>query len=115
MDVFERLYHILQANLATGARPAFEEQVPGYQAGSRQRETPVEVDPRLAGYYANLEIPYGADLAEARRAWKRLLKHYHPDLYASDPDKRRLASQLTTELTVAFQEIEAALTNKEKP
>ena len=71
------------------------------------------IDPRLAACYANLEIPYGADLETTRRAWKRLLKKYHPDLHAQDPEKRRVANQLTAELTRAYQEIEKTFANKE--
>ena len=72
------------------------------------------VDPQLAGYYANLEIPYGSNLEIVRRAWKRQLKKYHPDLHAENPEKRQLANELTVELTRAYREIERALTQKEK-
>ena len=71
------------------------------------------MDPRLAGYYANLEIPYGSDLPTARTAWKRLMKTYHPDLHGRDPERRRLANQITAELTRAYQGIEAATFGKE--
>jgi DnaJ-class molecular chaperone len=70
-------------------------------------------DPQLARCYANLELPYGADLPTVRNAWKQLLKKYHPDLHAQDPDKRQTANQLTAELTQAYQELEKALSKKE--
>ena len=66
-------------------------------------------DERLAGYYANLEIPYGSDLATVRAAWKDLMKKYHPDLHGADPEKQRLAGEITANLTRACQELEAAL------
>ena len=67
-------------------------------------------DPRLAGYYANLEVPYGSDLEAVRRAWKRLVKKYHPDLHGGDLEKRKVANELTAELTQAYRELEQALT-----
>jgi DnaJ-class molecular chaperone len=70
-------------------------------------------DPQLAHCYANLELPYGADLETVRKAWKQLLKQCHPDLHAQDPDKRQTANQLTAELTQAYQELEKALSKKE--
>jgi hypothetical protein len=66
------------------------------------------VEPVLAGYYANLEIPYGAGAEKARQAWKNLLKMYHPDLHHDDPEKRRIANELTSQLTRAYREIDKA-------
>ena len=42
------------------------------------------------------------------------MKKYHPDLHAENPERRKLANELTVELTRAYQEIERALTQKEK-
>ncbi|SVE62817.1 uncharacterized protein METZ01_LOCUS515671, partial [marine metagenome] len=63
-------------------------------------------DEKLAGYYANLEIPYGSDLQTVRTAWKRMMKKYHPDLHDEDPGK----GQVAAELTRAYQELAKALT-----
>jgi DnaJ-domain-containing protein 1 len=67
-------------------------------------------DPLLARYYANLELPYGADLATVRQAWKKLLRKYHPDLHSHDPEKRRMATELTQGLNRAYEELEKRLT-----
>lgn len=67
-------------------------------------------DPVLARYYANLELPYGADLITVRQAWKNLLRKYHPDLHSHDPDKRRVATELTQGLNRAYEELEKRLT-----
>lgn len=76
------------------------------QAGDPSRRVPH--DPHLAQCYANLELPYGADLETVRRGWKAMLKKYHPDLHAADPERQRLATQLTQELTAAYRAIEQA-------
>ena len=113
MDLFQRLYRILRSNLNVG-----ESAGPSWGDFSRPADSPppraAAVDPQLARYYANLEVPYGSDLEKVRRAWKRLLKKYHPDRHHRDPEKRRVANQLTAELTRAYRELEAALANKEK-
>ncbi len=62
-------------------------------------------DPDLAGYYANLEIPYGSDLETAKESWKRLLRKYHPDLHSNNPDRRQVAHELTQKLNKAYDEI----------
>ena len=128
MDLLGRIYRILQANLNSGQQMSYEDieawlRRSGYGAdfadsatasGGSNTSHAVPLDPELAGYYANLEIPYGSDLETARRAWKSLMKKYHPDLHASDPQKRDLANGLTAELTKAYQEIERELTKEGK-
>ena len=59
----------------------------------------------LAGYYANLEVPYGSDLATVRRAWKRLVRKYHPDIYSHDSEKRRIANELMQGLNRAYEKL----------
>lgn len=60
----------------------------------------------LAQYYANLEIPQGSDLPTARRAWKRLMKRYHPDLHSGDPERVKVANELSAKLTEAYRALE---------
>ena len=119
MEVFERFYRILRANLEPDQSPrnGAEESWTRNSVdppGAQNKAPEQDVDPRLAAYYANLEIPYGSDLARVRQAWKRLLKKYHPDLHAGDPQKRQVANQLTAQLTRAYKELEAVLTKKQE-
>ncbi|MBI3092370.1 MAG: J domain-containing protein [Candidatus Tectomicrobia bacterium] len=76
------------------------------QAGDPSRRG--AYDRHLAQCYANLELPYGADLETARRRWKAMLKKYHPDLHAADPERQRIATQITQEITAAYRAIEQA-------
>lgn len=66
-------------------------------------------DPRLAGYYANLEVPYDSDLPTVRSAWRRMMRAYHPDRHGGDAEKRRVANELTAQLTLAYRELEKAI------
>ena len=81
----------------------------GTSDASHESAADPNVDDELAGYYANLEIPYGSDLATVRTAWKRMMKTYHPDLHGDDPQKRQVAGELTAELTRAYQALSASL------
>ena len=62
-------------------------------------------DPELTRYYANLELPYGADIDAVRDARRRLLKRYHPDLHSGDPEKKRTATRLAQGLNRAHDEL----------
>ena len=66
-------------------------------------------DKTIRDYYANLEVPYGADLDTVRAAYRELMRKYHPDRHSGDPERERLATQLTQELTRAYQAIESYL------
>ena len=85
----------------------------GRQGGGR-RSAPggPGLDPELARYYANLEVPYGSDLETVERAWKRLLRKYHPDRHATDPDRQRIANDLVKELNRAYAELKRRLERK---
>ena len=74
--------------------------------GSAAADEPPARDPRLAECYANLEVPYGADMNTVRAAWRQLVKQYHPDLHALDPERRRVADELTAQLTLAYRHLE---------
>lgn len=111
----------MRSNLTQGRESDWKESFRGgrpsgygeFRTGGARSENTTSApsqDPRLAGFYANLEVPYGSDLEAVRRAWKRLVKKYHPDLHAGDPEKRRVANELTAELTRVYRELEQALT-----
>ena len=67
---------------------------------------------KLVQYYANLEISYGSDLETVKKAWKDLVKKYHPDLHSNNPEKREIANNLTSKLNEAYREIEKSLNCK---
>jgi DnaJ-domain-containing protein 1 len=74
--------------------------------GGRQGATTAQsVDPELAELYANMEVPYGSNLATVRKAWIRLLRKYHPDLHSKDLEKRKLADELTQRLNGAYERL----------
>ena len=66
----------------------------------------------LAECYANLEIPVGSNRATIKKAWKTQMKKYHPDLHCDDPEKKRIAEELTRRLTQARNTLDAALVKK---
>ncbi len=62
-------------------------------------------EPDLATYYANLEIPYGAGREEIEAAWKRQARRYHPDRFASDPEREAIATELLQGINHAYREL----------
>lgn len=58
-------------------------------------------------YYANLEVPMGADLETVKESYRRLMRKYHPDRHSADPEMEKLATELSQELTRAYQAVES--------
>ena len=59
----------------------------------------------LRGDYANLEVPFGADSQAVRRSYKRLVLQYHPDRHSGDPEKLRVATEITKKVNQSFERI----------
>jgi DNA segregation ATPase FtsK/SpoIIIE-like protein len=83
------------------AQPRREEKLRSEQKPRRRQERE-----RLREDYANLKVPLGASFEEVRTAYKKLLRQYHPDRHASDPQKFKLATEITSKINQSFQRIE---------
>ena len=113
MSLMSRLLTVIRARLSVpcGEEAPFASGSAdrGYKSdGPTARKSP-NVDPLLAEYYANLEAPYASDLATVRRAWKRLLRKYHPDLHCSDPARQKIATELVKKLNHAYEQLRERL------
>jgi len=116
LSVSSRLLQVLRARL--GARLAGGVGNPAAPRRPRVRaprpaepleRDPPRRDPVLARYYANLEVPYGADLKTVHEAWKRLLRKFHPDLHSADPERQQIGTELVKQLNHAYEELRKRL------
>jgi DnaJ-domain-containing protein 1 len=83
------------------ARPA-----PG---GARRPEPPRRTsagDAAIRRAYAALEVPPGSDFETVRKAYRRLMRKYHPDLHGGSPEALRAANDLTQRLTESYKLLE---------
>lgn len=56
----------------------------------------------VAKCYALLELPAGAPLGDVEAAYRKLLRQFHPDRFAGDPERHASAIALVTSLTDAY-------------
>lgn len=132
-DIKDRLWRNVRANLnhlldnirefedRGGVRAVFDgtfarPEDDGWEEIGREQPRHSPPPPRRSGgqktiydYYANLEVPFGSDLETVRAAYRQLMRKYHPDNYARDPEKEAMATQLSQELSVAYQKIKSYL------
>lgn len=124
----DRLFRTVRANLnhlldqvkefedRGGLRGVFErdEAAQGWEdiGAGNTRQAPVRPkggEKTLQEYYANLEVPFGSDLETVRASYRRLMRQYHPDKFARDPEMEAKATELSQELSRAYQSIESYL------
>ena len=67
---------------------------------------------QLAQYYANLELPNGASLEDVRKAYREMMRRYHPDKHVGDPERHKAATELAQSLTRAYTVLLATLEKK---
>ena len=69
------------------------------------REAPRPRSPQeqqITQYYANLELTAEASLDDVRKAYRELMKRYHPDKHLGDPERHKAATELAQSLTRAY-------------
>jgi DnaJ-domain-containing protein 1 len=77
------------------------------KAGSSSNSSKSSDQKTIRDYYANLEVPYGADMKTVKKSYRRLMQKYHPDRYANDPEMEELATELSQELSQAYKAVQA--------
>jgi DnaJ-domain-containing protein 1 len=81
----------------------------GYDSsgGPRRHRPEPPVDESLRKDFANLEVPFGSDIDTVRRSYKTLILRYHPDKFGGDPEKQRVALEITKKINESFERIKS--------
>ncbi len=79
----------------------------GPRPGSRRRSPGAGIfgDKELAQHYKTLGVEPDASAAELKSAYRKLMRKYHPDLH-TDERKKKAATELTTNISMAYSAIE---------
>lgn len=100
-DAFEELEDYMQSGSPTGSGTRFR----GSSASGRTAQSETAVPESLRKDFANLDIPFGASIEQARSAHRKLMVSYHPDRHATNPEKQRIATEITQRVNNSFQRI----------
>jgi DnaJ-domain-containing protein 1 len=63
----------------------------------------------IARAYASLEVKPGSDFDTVRRAYRNMMRKYHPDRHTASPEKQKAANELAQKLTDAYKTLERHL------
>jgi DnaJ-domain-containing protein 1 len=71
-------------------------------------------DAQVAEWYKTLNLSPGADLAEVKSAYRQLMRKYHPDMHAGNPQKQKAANELSMRVTTAYNGLQTHLASEGK-
>ncbi|MCS6967033.1 MAG: J domain-containing protein [Cytophagales bacterium] len=115
--MIERIWRIIRANITDVFTPSsqwdaveLEQLLQQYQENLHHKEryatsAPVYTAEELSHYQA-LEVPPGASFEQIKASYKNLIKKYHPDKFAHQPDQQKIALEITQRINVAYQYFE---------
>jgi hypothetical protein len=69
----------------------------------------------IDGYYAALELKSGSSLEEVKRAYRDMVKVWHPDRFSHDPRLQKRAQEKLKEINLAYQRLESFLQEQAPP
>lgn len=71
-------------------------------SGSGRVPRPGSQEAKLAEWYKVLDLQVGADMAQIKSAYRQLMRKYHPDMHAGNPQKQKAATELSMRVTTAY-------------
>ena len=80
---------------------------PGNDSSADRPSDELAARDHLREDYANLEVPFATSYDLVRRSYKKLMGTYHPDRNAGDPERLRVATEITKKINVSFHRIRA--------
>lgn len=91
-----------------GARPGPSSSSAGARTSSSAPK-PGSNAAQVADWYRTLNLAVGADLAEIKSAYRGLMRRYHPDMHAGNPQKQKAANELSLKVTAAYNGLQGHL------
>jgi hypothetical protein len=73
---------------------------------------PGSADAQLADWYRVLDLSPGAEMPAIKTSYRQLMRKYHPDMHAGNPQKQKAATELSMRVTAAYNGLVAHLEKK---
>jgi DnaJ-domain-containing protein 1 len=92
---------------SSGPRPGT-----GQRTSSGRPPRPGSEAAQVADWYRTLDLSVGAEMSEIKSSYRKLMRKYHPDLHAGNPQKQKAATELSVRVTSAYNGLVAHLEKK---
>jgi DnaJ-class molecular chaperone len=63
-------------------------------------------------WYRVLDLQVGADMPQIKSSYRQLMRKYHPDMHAGNPQKQKAANELSMRVTTAYNGLVSHLEKK---
>ena len=73
--------------------------------GSARPPRPGSSEAKAAEWYRVLDLQPGADMAQIKTSYRQLMRKYHPDMHAGNPQKQKAATELSMRVTTAYNSL----------
>ena len=73
--------------------------------GSSRPPRPGSTEAKVAEWYRVLDLQPGAEMAQIKSSYRQLMRKYHPDMHAGNPQKQKAATELSMRVTTAYNSL----------
>ena len=84
----------------------------GSSSGSARPPRPGSADAQVAEWYRQLDLQPGTEMAQIKTSYRQLMRKYHPDMHAGNPQRQKAATELSMRVTAAYNGLVAHLEKK---
>lgn len=84
----------------------------GGGGGSSRPPKPGSADAQVAEWYRVLDLSVGAEMSQIKTSYRQMMRKYHPDMHAGNPQKQKAATELSMRVTAAYNGLVAHLEKK---
>jgi curved DNA-binding protein CbpA len=74
-------------------------------SSSARPPRPGSTEAKVAEWYRILDLQVGADMAQIKTSYRQLMRKYHPDMHAGNPQKQKAATELSMRVTTAYNSL----------
>jgi DnaJ-domain-containing protein 1 len=97
---------------STGSARSYGHTSTGTGTHSGRAPRPGSTDAQLLEWYRVLDLQLGADMAQIKTSYRQLMRKYHPDMHAGNPQKQKAATELSMRVTTAYNGLVAHFEKK---
>ena len=80
--------------------------------GSSRPPRPGSADAQVAEWYRQLDLQPGAEMSQIKTSYRQLMRKYHPDMHAGNPQRQKAATELSMRVTAAYNGLVSHLESK---
>ncbi len=100
------------AGTSSGAGSSSSSSSSSSSTGSARSPRPGSTEAQVAEWYRVLDLGPGADMAQLKTSYRQLMRKYHPDMHAGNPQRQKAANELSMRVTTAYNGLVAHLEKK---